>query len=148
MVATDMDGLDQGKQALGGARQGPGCTVVTGVLIAESLRVGSLLQDLPLRVDEISRIDAGDVDAGQPRTWTFIHFEAPVGDADGLAAALSSGLQRRGGWYCNFRSGDDTFIVFADAVFRYPRGDTVRRAEAEDFARSCGVPEPQLDWEE
>jgi hypothetical protein len=148
MAATDMDGLDGGTEALGGARQGAGCSVVTGVLIAESLRVGSLLEDLPLRVDEISRIDAGDVDAGQPRTWTFIHFEAPLSEADGLAAALCSGLQRRGGWYCDFRSADDTFVVFADTVFRYRRGDTARRAEAEDFARSCGVPEQQLDWEE
>jgi hypothetical protein len=43
---------------------------------------------------------------------------------------------------------DDTFVVFADAVFRYPRGDPARRAEVENHARSCGVPEPQLDWEE
>jgi hypothetical protein len=134
-----------------GIKSGTGRTQprgVTGVLIAESLRVGSVLEDLPLRVDEISRIDAGDVDASQPRTWTFLHFEAPLGEVESLAAAISSQLLRRGGWYCTFRSADDTFVVFADAVFRYPRGDPARRAEVEDHARSCGVPEPQLDWEE
>ena len=73
---------------------------------------------------------------------------APCSRAHAGTCALSSGLQRRGGWYCDFRSVDDTFVVFADAVFRYPRGDPARRAEVEDHARSCGVPEPQLDWEE
>jgi hypothetical protein len=46
------------------------------------------------------------------------------------------------------RSEDEAFVVFADRVFRYPRGDTERRAEAEEYGRSVGVPESQLDWPE
>jgi len=121
---------------------------VSGELIAESLRVGTPLEGVALSVEKISRADAGDVTAGQPLTWTFIEFRAALEDVDTLAAALSTALDSELGWYCDFRSADETFVVFAGRVFRYPRGDDVRRAEAEEYARSRGVPESQLDWPE
>jgi hypothetical protein len=37
-------------------------------------------------------------------------------------------------------------VVFADQIFRYPRGDPEGRAAAAAYARTAGVPEPQLDW--
>jgi hypothetical protein len=119
---------------------------VAGVLIAESLRVGATLQGVNLRVEQVSRADVGDLDAGQPRTWAFVHFDAPADEAEALAGALSGALQREGGWYCDFRSRAETFVVFSGRVFRYPRGDKARRAEVEDYARSAGVPDAQLDW--
>lgn len=122
--------------------------VVAGGLIAESLRVGRALEGINLTVKRIAREDAGDTDVGQPLTWTFVDFEAPLEDAERLAAALSRSLDARLGWYCDFRSPTETFVVFADRVFRYPRGDRAGRAEVEDYARSVGVPESQLDWPE
>jgi hypothetical protein len=118
---------------------------ISGTLIAESLRVSATLDDLPLRVVRISREDAGDVTAGQPVTWTFLAFELPDECADALSLALSAALAPDGGWYCDFRTADETFVAFA-GVFRYPRGDTAARADAEANARSVGVPEAQLDW--
>ena len=117
-----------------------------GALIAESLRVGAKLDDLALTVTTISRADLGDVSAGQPRTWTFIEFEAPDADADRLVRALEGALARIGGWYCDFRNDAETFVVFADRSFRYPRGDRAGRAAAVEYGRSVGVPESQLDW--
>ena len=122
--------------------------VITGVLIAESLRTGARLEGVTLTVRRIARDDDGDTDAGQPLTWTFIEFEAPLGEADELATALSRSLEERLGWYCDFRSPTETFVVFAERVFRYPRGDQDGRSEAEAYARSMGVPEAQLDWPE
>jgi hypothetical protein len=122
--------------------------VIEGVLIAESLRTGARLEGVVLTVRRIARADDGDTDAGQPLTWTFIEFEAPLEEADRLAAALSRSLDPRLGWYCDFRSPTETFVVFAERVFRYPRGDTVGRSAAETHARSVGVPESQLDWPE
>jgi len=122
--------------------------VIEGVLIAESLRTGTRLEDVALTVRAIARADDGDTDAGQPLTWTFIEFEAPLEEAERLAAALSRSLDQRLGWYCDFRSPTETFVVFAERVFRYPRGDMVGRSEAEAHARSVGVPESQLDWPE
>ena len=119
---------------------------LVGGLIAESLHIGSVLEDIRITVTRISRAELGDVDAGQPRTWTFLDFEADDDDAEQLAGALERVLERAGGWYCDFRNDRDTFVVFAGRTFRYPRGDEAGRRAAAEHARSVGVPEAQIDW--
>jgi hypothetical protein len=119
---------------------------LAGRLIAESLRVGSVLEDITLTVTKISRADLGAVEAGQPRTWTFVDFEAADEDAERLAVALERVLERVGGWYCDFRNDDETFVVFAGRTLRYRRGDESGRIAAVEYGRSVGVPEAQLDW--
>jgi hypothetical protein len=119
---------------------------LAGTLIAESLRVGSVLEDIALTVAKISRSDLGDVAAGQPLTWTFVEFDAADEDANRLASALERVLERPGGWYCDFHNDQETFVVFAGGTFRYPHGDESGRGEAAEYARSVGVPEAQLDW--
>jgi hypothetical protein len=119
---------------------------VIGTLIAESLRVNSVIEGVTLEVTKVSCSDVGDVAAGQPRTWTFIEFAVADGEVDDLARSLERALDPDGGWYCDFRSDDETFVVFADRTFRYPRGDARGRAAAAAYGRSMGVPESQLDW--
>lgn len=63
-----------------------------------------------------------------------------------LASALSDALDPRLGWYCDFRSDEETFVVFSGRIFQYRRGDRSGRFEAEAHARSVGVPETQIDW--
>jgi hypothetical protein len=116
-----------------------------GNLLAESLRKEHALDAVPLTVRRIFRADDGDPSAGQPLTWTFLEFEVADDRADALAAALAGALEP-GPWYCDFRSERETFVVFADRVFRYPRHDQSGREEAEAHARSLGVPEAQIDW--
>ena len=118
-----------------------------GVLLAESLRVGASLNELNLTVTKLSREDIGDLSAGQPRTWTLIHFSVPATRAQALATWLVEALDE-GGWYCDFRTPDETFVVFAGRKFRYPRGDRRGREQAAEYARSVGVPEAQIDWRE
>lgn len=122
--------------------------MATGALIAESVKVGAALDGVRLTVNKVFRVEAGDESVGQPRVWTFIEFDVPDDDADALASALSDALDPSLGWYCDFRSERETFVVFAGRIFRYRRGDGSARAEAEAHARSVGVPEPQLDWPE
>jgi hypothetical protein len=117
----------------------------TGILLAESLRTDAPLDAPSLRVRRIWRTDAGDASAGQPLTWTFIEFEIPDDNIEVFAEALADALDPEG-WYCDFHSEDETFVVFTDRVFRYPRGDKPGRKFAEDYARSVGVPEAQIDW--
>jgi hypothetical protein len=121
---------------------------VSGALIGESLRVGATLEGVPLRIEKIVRADCGDVAAGQPLTWTFLEFEVDVDDVELWTQKLSAVLDDRLGWYCDFRSPEETFVVFAGKVFRYPRGDSAGRTRAAEHARSVGVPEAQIDWPE
>ena len=87
--------------------------------------------------------------ADQPDTWTVLEFEANENDAPKIAEAFAGALNERG-WYVDFRSPTETFVVFADRIFHYARGDEASRAEAlaeaQAHGRSVGVPEAQLDW--
>jgi len=120
--------------------------MVTGVLIAESLRVGATLEGVPLTARKLWRIASEDTMAEQPSAWTLIQFEAAEADAPRLAAALAAVLDDAPGWYADFHSATEKFVVFPGRVFRYPRGDRAARAKAEAHARSLGIPDAQLDW--
>jgi hypothetical protein len=122
--------------------------VATGTLIAESLRTGAKLNGL--YIHEIERVAAGDLSpeqraAGFPERWTLLHFDVPDQDAERLATTLAAALDEPG-WYADFHTPAESFVVFAGRVFRYPRGDAAGRARAEAHARGRGVPEAQLDW--
>jgi hypothetical protein len=120
--------------------------MVTGVLIAESLRVGATLEGVPLVARKLWRIATEDPMVEQPSAWTLIQFEAAETDAPRLAAALATVLDDAPAWYADFHSPTEKFVVFTGRVFRYPRGDHAARAKAEEHARSLGIPDAQLDW--
>ena len=121
-------------------------TSYSGALLGESLRPGAVLDGIPLTVTKIYRAALGNAEAGQPELWTVIEFEVSVDRACELAESLSRLLLADGGWYCDFRSADEVFVVFSGRIFRYPRGDRAGRARVEEYGRSVGVPEAQLDW--
>jgi hypothetical protein len=119
---------------------------IRGTLVAESLRVGTPLDAVELIVRKVWRQALDDVGARQPGTWTFLEFEVADDAVERLVARLRSTLDDDGGWYCDFQSDAETFVVFSERAFRYPRGDSMGRRQAEAYARSVGVPEAQLDW--
>lgn len=121
--------------------------MIKGALIAESMRVGASLTGIPLVVREIRRFAADEVTPWQPSTWTVLEFEADDADAQELADALA-GVLDDPGWYVDYSSAGETFVIYRDRVFRYPRGDKAGRAEAAAYGRAHGVPEHQLDWAE
>lgn len=75
----------------------------------------------------------------------MIEFAVAADRALELAETLSRMLDKQGGWYCDFHSDQEVFVVFAEQIFRYPSGDQAARARAE-HGRSLGVPEAQFDW--
>jgi hypothetical protein len=116
-----------------------------GALILESLKVGTELTGIPLTAQRITRSTVSGVAVGQPEVWSLLEFTVDHQYADALADAFSQALDTPG-WYADFHDDRETFVVFPGRVFRYPRGDTDARAEAQSFGRSLGIPEPQLDW--
>jgi hypothetical protein len=119
--------------------------MIEGTLIAESLRVGTNLENLALTVRKISRYRAQGTTADQPGIWTTLDFEADEAAASELAETFA-GVLDQPGWYVDFHSPADSFVVFPGRIFRYPRGDEAGRAEAQAHGRQLAIPEPQLDW--
>jgi hypothetical protein len=78
--------------------------MITGVLIAESLRVGATLEGVPLTARKLWRIAIEDPMVEQPSAWTLIQFEAAEADGPRLAAALAAVLDDAPGWYADFHS--------------------------------------------
>jgi hypothetical protein len=121
-----------------------------GQLIAESLKMGERFHVRGLRLLGAVRVEPPEerLRADQPRCWTFIGFEMDDELAPAVANALAGALDGDGGWYCNFSTADEAWVVYRGRVFRYAIGDPVGRADAQAYGRSRGVPEPQLNWGE
>jgi len=117
----------------------------SGALIMESLRVGTHLRDLNLAVRKIYRFQPGGTTADQPDTWSVVEFEVSDDAAAEIAEAFAGALDPAG-WYVDFRSPAEVFVVFPGRVFRYARGDAGGRAAAQAHGRTVGIPEKQLDW--
>jgi hypothetical protein len=121
---------------------------VKGTLITESLRVGTSLRPIRgLVVTEIRRYAVNDVPECQAPVWTALEFEGDDGSAEELATSLASSLDEPG-WYANFSTSEETFVVYPKRTFRYPRLDQQGREGAQAYGRALGVPEPQFDWSE
>jgi hypothetical protein len=121
-----------------------------GTLIAESLEVGTVVEGVELRIDRLERVRPTNISpeqaaAGTPNEWTVMTFEAPDKDAERLAEVFAGSLGSFG-WYVDFSTETETFVVFARRVFRYPLGDEAGRADAQAYALSVGVPVSQTDW--
>jgi hypothetical protein len=129
------------------AQQAPaaGSGVIRGTILAESLRLGTILAGHGMRILELARNEVTGVAEYQPHVWTAIEFEAPASAAGALATDLSESLLAPG-WYVNWSSDTEATIVYPGRIFRYPRGDESGRAAAQEHGRHCGVPEHQLDW--
>jgi hypothetical protein len=121
--------------------------VAHGTLIAESLRPGRPLA-VALTVHEIRRQQLVGGPPSQPPIWTFVEVELADDDAGAAADAIAACLDPVGGWYCDLHTAADTIVVFPGRVVRYRAGDPDGRRDAEDHARSLGIPEEQIDWPE
>lgn len=101
-----------------------------------------------MRLLGVTRVEppVGNLDASQPRVWTFIGFEIADADSARLSEILSDVLDD-GPWYANWSTADEMWVAFRGATFHYPLADADGRAAARDHARRLGLPEPQLDWD-
>lgn len=120
---------------------------VRGVIVCESLKPGTVIEGYDIRVTRWSRYEIAEPAARQPGIWTLVEFEADEEESDALAQRLSKDLDEPG-WYANMYSSSDAIVIFPDKIFRYKRGDQRRRKAAERYARDCGVPDGQLDWDD
>lgn len=116
----------------------------TGLLLKESLADPGVLDRLS--VTKVETWELGDTGALEPPVWTAVSFEGDEARADETAELISRAMHPSY-WYANIHCTADEIVIFAGKIFRYVRGDADGRSAPEDYARSIGVPEHQLDWE-
>jgi hypothetical protein len=117
----------------------------TGLLLQECLSDRSVLDRL--NVTRVEKWELGEAGLPGPPVWTATYFEGDDSDADETAEAISAAMLKSY-WYANIHCPEDEIVIFAGRVFRYTRGDATARRAPEDYARSIGVPEHQIDWEQ
>jgi hypothetical protein len=118
--------------------------MIQGVLIAESLRTETTLDDLKIIVSKITRFRPPVTTPDQASVLTLLHFEA---DESGQRTWLTC-------WPAPSPNRVVCGLLFAlrddrrgpGRVFRYARGDEGGCAEASEHGRSLNIPEVQLDW--
>lgn len=120
---------------------------VRGAIVCESLKPGTVIEGYDIRITRWSRYEISEPAEWQPGIWTLVEFEADEDESDALAQRLSKDLDEPG-WYANLYSSSDAIVIFPDKIFRYKRGDRRCRKAAERYARDCGVPDGQLDWDD
>src|SRR5918996_321157 len=96
--------------------------MLLGAIVAESLRLGAVVEGVPLVVRKLERIDAGVEE--QPPQWTLLWFEADEADAGRLAAVLADALEAEGGWYADFHSDAEVAVIFAGRISAVHAGTT------------------------
>jgi len=117
----------------------------SGLLIKESLRDRSVLDRLRIVKEESWDID--DAAEGQSPVWNVAWFEIEEDFIDEMTEALSEALEP-GKWFLEISNDDTMIVVFPGKVFSYKKGDEAGREAVEEFGRSIGIPEHQLDWKE
>ncbi len=116
----------------------------TGMLLQESLEDLSVLDRLT--ITKVETWEPGELGRPAGPTWTATFFEGDEDTADETAELISNAMKDLY-WYANIHLPVDEIVIFARKVFRYRRGDAEARKAPEDYARSVGVPEHQIDWE-
>lgn len=115
-----------------------------GLLLRESLKDEGVLDLVWVTKTEVW--DVENAEGGQPERWTAISFAGESDRADEVAEAMSHVIKPK--WYANFSTETHVYVIFADKVFKYVKGDAQERAEAQVYAISVGIPESQVDWGE
>jgi hypothetical protein len=91
------------------------------VVIAESLRSDAQLDCGLINIASVRRVAVEGAADGQPSIWTLLEFTADDAQAEALAGQLAAALNTSGAWYVDFHSDEQSFVVFAERIFRYRR---------------------------
>lgn len=114
-----------------------------GIVIQESLDDPLILNALSIIKTRVAEID--NASSGQEPVWTMHTIIVDPSEVDALAMQLRDGL-KPGKWYVALRNDERSIVIYRDRIFDYESEDKVAHEEAQDYGKSLGIPESQLDW--
>ena len=117
--------------------------IYNGTVLLESLHDESVLNF----VTETGRLKKPltNHSTSQPAEVHIVSFTV----ADDMAPAVADELSRLlkpGHWYADFGNEYDKYVIFPGKIFHFAPKETDKKQKAQEYGRSLGIPESQLDW--
>lgn len=104
-----------------------------GEILLESLRDTSLIDTL--RVNSVEEIQDDD------GIWHVYHVSVEESQIVEIGAFI-----KEGPWFIHFLNGEETIVVFKDALFKFLHTDMETINNVKEHGRSLGIPEEELDF--
>ncbi len=120
----------------------------TGVIIQESLTDQDILDKLHITRTRIEEVTPRH-NTPWVKAWILHTVEIEEEDADMWAEWLSRHIDNSHDhpWYADFKNDKFHYVIYPGKVFKIDRSDTGQNREAQEYGKSVGIPEYQLDWE-
>lgn len=117
----------------------------TGIIIAESLKDSSILEEIHILQTE-TEVVTEQHQTPWVKQWTMHTVEIMESDIERVAKSISISLDKVGNWYADFKNSKHHYIIFRDKVFKIDRSDISNYEEAVKFGSALGIPAYQLDF--
>lgn len=115
----------------------------TGVVIEESLRDPSVLQEMEITATLVEPVTE-EHHTPWLEQWTLHDVGVPDAKADEVAEAL--GVSLESGWYADFKNPVYHYVVFPGRVFKVERKNPDQYQQVVAHGLSLGIPDHQLDF--
>lgn len=120
----------------------------TGVIIQESLTDQLILDKLHVTrtvVEEVTKKH----NTPWVKAWILHTVEIEEEDADKWAEWLSDHIDNSHDhpWYADYRNEKFHYVIYPGKIFKMDRTNKEENKKAQEYGKSKGIPEYQLDWE-
>ncbi|MDO8269130.1 MAG: hypothetical protein Q7T54_00475 [Candidatus Levybacteria bacterium] len=120
----------------------------TGVIIQESLTDQEILDKVHVIRTVVEEVTLRH-NTPWVKSWILHTIEIEEDEIDKWAEWLSHNIDDSHDhpWYADFRNDKYHYVIFPDKIFKIDRSNSEQNKEAQEYGKSVGIPDHQLDWE-
>lgn len=116
-----------------------------GVIIEESLRGKSILQDVNIVSTKVEQVTKNHATPWL-KQWTLHTVSIPRNNAEAVAEKVRQALDTEHDWYADFKNDDTHYVIYRDKVFKIDRSIPEQYQAATEYGISLGIPGYQVDF--
>lgn len=118
----------------------------SGVIIEESLKDTSLLQDVKILKTKLETVTEKHK-TPWIKQWTLHTVDVQDNQIESVAQVLSGSIDdSHGSWYADLKNDTFHYIIFPNKIFKIERNNPEQYQEATKYGVSVGIPAYQLDF--
>lgn len=119
-----------------------------GVIIQESLTDQEILDKLHVIRTVVEEVTPRH-NTPWVKSWILHTVEIEEEEADKWAEWLSLHIDNSHDhpWYVDYRNDKYHYVIFPNKIFKIDRSNSQQNKEAQEYGKSVGIPDYQLDWE-